>query len=146
MKGRIMKNAIQAVGFVALLFMAPFAAADGPVKEPQDKELTLGVIQRALKAGMSSAEVIEAAGSPNLVTRARNGQESWVYDRFSTESSEQKVRVGGGGLAVGPAVMGGAFSDGSTRKTRTSQRNLLLVVSFGPDGLVESFTYRSSRF
>ncbi len=141
-----MKNAIQTASFVVLISMAPMVGADGAGKEPQDKEITLGAIQRALKAGMSSAEVVEAAGSPNLVTRSRNGHETWVYDRFSTESSEQSVRAAGGGLAAGPAIMGGAFTDGATRKSRTSQRNLLLVVTFGPEGLVESFTYRSSRF
>ena len=52
---------------------------------------------------MSSSEVVEAVGSPNLVTRGRNGRESWVYDRFSTETEEKGVHVGGGGLEIGRA-------------------------------------------
>lgn len=150
-----MNNAFHAAGFVILLALASEAgAADSPVSAsaptPQEGALTLGTIQRSIKDGMSTSEVVEAAGSPNLVTRGRNGRESWVYDRFSTETVEQGVQAGGGALGTASGGSGGILGvlgfGGSHRKATTSQRTLMLVVTFGPDGLVESFTYRSSRF
>ncbi|MBK5254424.1 MAG: hypothetical protein JJE39_00170 [Vicinamibacteria bacterium] len=142
-----MKNTLHVVGLVVALSTAQIAGAvDEPAKAPRESELTLGVIQRSIKAGMSSSEVLDASGSPNLVTRGRNGKESWVYDRFATETSEQGFQVGGGGLGAGSTILGVLGAGGSRKKTSTSQRTLMLVVTFGSDGLVESFAYRSSRF
>lgn len=138
-----MRNTLQVAGITVLMFAAQAAsAADGPVA----RDLTLGVIQRTIKAGMTSSEVVESVGSPNLVTRGRNGRESWVYDRFSTETSEKGVSVGGGGMGAGGSVLGVIGLNGSNKKVTTSQRSLMLVVTFGADGMVETFSYRSSKF
>jgi hypothetical protein len=99
-----------------------------------------------MKTGLSAAEVVETAGSPNLVTRGRNGRESWVYDRFATETTEQSLHMFGGGVGAGPTFAGAVGGGGSRKKSSTSQRTLMLVVTFGPDGMVESFAYRSSKF
>lgn len=142
-----MRNQFRVLGLAALLVFPPVAqAADEPAKSPRETELTLGAIQRSLKAGMSTSEVLEAAGSPNLVTRARNGRESWVYDRFATETSEQGFHLGGGGTGAGGSFLGALGVGGGRRKASTTQRTLMLMVTFGPDGTVESFTYRVSRF
>ena len=142
-----MRNKLHVLGLAVLLSVPQAArAADEPAKAPRESELTLGAIQRSMKTGMSATEVVDAAGSPNLVTRGRNGRESWVYDRFATETSEQGVQVGGGGIGGGGSVLGALGLGGSRKKSSTSQRTLMLVVTFGPDGMVESFTYRSSKF
>jgi hypothetical protein len=141
-----MRNRVHVLG-LAILLSLPQAvrAADGPAKA-REMDLTLGAIQRSMKAGMSTAEVLDSAGSPNLVTRGRNGRESWVYDRFSTETTEEGFQVGGGGIGGGGSFLGALGVNGGRKKQSTSQRTLMLIVTFGPDGLVESFTYRSSRF
>ena len=142
-----MRNKLHVLGLAVLLSLPQAArAADEPAKAPRESELTLGAIQRSMKTGMSTTEVMDAAGSPNLVTRGRNGRESWVYDRFATETSEQSAHVFGGGIGAGPVFAGAAGGSGSRKKSSTSQRTLMLVVTFGPDGMVESFTYRSSKF
>lgn len=142
-----MRNACHALGLLIILSVPTAArAASESGGAPRENVLTLGTIQRSMKTGISPTEVLEAAGSPNLVTRGRNGRESWVYDRFSTERSEQGFQVGGGGMGGGGSFLGALGFGGSRKKSSTSQRTLMLVVTFGPDGLVESFTYRSSRF
>lgn len=142
-----MRNTLHALGLAVLLSLPQTArAADEPGTLPRETTLTLGAIQRSMKTGMSTAEVVETAGSPNLVTRGRNGRESWVYDRFATETSEQSVHMFGGGIGVGPVFAGAAGGGGSRKKSSTSQRTLMLIVTFSQDGLVESFTYRSSKF
>ena len=74
-----MRNTLHVLGLAVLLSLPTAArAADEKAKGPRESELTLGAIQRSMKTGMSTTEVMEAAGSPNLVTRGRNGRESWV--------------------------------------------------------------------
>lgn len=142
-----MRNACHALGLVLLLSVPTTArAANQADAAPRETVLTLGAIQRSIKTGISPNEVLDAAGSPNLVTRGRNGRESWIYDRFATETSEQGFQVGGGGLGGSGSFLGALGFGGGRKKSSTSQRTLMLVVTFGPDGLVESFTYRSSRF
>ena len=146
-----MRNAHHILSIAVLLSLTPLArAADEPVAKSRDTELTLGAIQRSIRAGMSTGEVVDAVGSPNLVTRGKNGRESWVYDRFSTEMSEQGVQVGGGGLGSAAGASSGILGvlgvSAGKRKSTTSQRSLMLVVTFGADGMVDSFTYRSSKF
>ncbi len=142
-----MRNKFHVLGLAVLLsFPQAARAADEPAKAPRESDLTLGAIQRTMKTGMSTTEVMDAAGSPNLVTRGRNGRESWVYDRFATETSEQSVHMFGGGIGAGPVFAGAVGGGGSRKKSSTSQRTLMLIVTFGQDGMVESFTYRSSKF
>ena len=146
-----MNNSLKAFGIAVLLLAStPAFAGDGAAAGAKETQLTLGAIQRSIKQGMSSAEVIEAAGSPNLVSRGRNGKESWVWDRFATESSEQGISAGGGAIGSasggGGGILGALGIHGSKRKATTSQRTLMLVVTFGADGMVESFSYRSSKF
>jgi len=142
-----MRNNLHVLGLAVLLSLPPVArAADEPAKAARETDLTLGAIQRSIKTGMSAAEVVDSAGSPNLVTRGRNGRESWVYDRFATETSEQGFQVGGGGIGGGGSFLGALGLSGGRKKSSTSQRTLMVVVTFGPDGMVESFTYRSSKF
>lgn len=148
-----MRNPLHTLSLAVLLSL-PFAlvvrAADDPAKAPRESQLTLGSIQRSMKTGMTATEVLDAAGSPNLVTRGRSGRESWVYDRFSTETSEQGIQVGGGAIGSASGASSGILGvlglNGGSKKSSTSQRTLMLVVTFGPDGLVESFAYRSSSF
>ena len=140
-----MRNTFPAVALAALTFLAPAAHASD-VAKPRTTDLTLGVIQRYIKAGMSTSELVEAVGSPNLVTRSRNGRESWVYDRFSTETLEAGFHVGAGGLGAVGSVLGVIGGDGGRKKVTTSQRTLMLLVTFDADGMVETFSYRSSKF
>lgn len=141
-----MKNTFCAFGLAVLLSVPHAALADDTARQPREAALTLGDIQRSIKAGMTSSEVVDAAGSPNLVTRGRNGRESWVYDRFATETTEQGIQVGGGGMGASGSVLGALGISGGKKKSSTSQRSLMLIVTFAPDGIVESFSYRSSKF
>jgi outer membrane protein assembly factor BamE (lipoprotein component of BamABCDE complex) len=51
----------------------------------QDRQMTVGTVQREIKKGMSAAEVAEALGSPNIVTKDAAGREVWIYAKISTE-------------------------------------------------------------
>jgi outer membrane protein assembly factor BamE (lipoprotein component of BamABCDE complex) len=103
-----------------------------------DEKLTVGTVQRQIRVGMTSAQVIEVLGAPNMVTTDENRHENWVYDKISTETA---VSTSVGGVNV--LIFG---VSGSTGAKSTSQRTLTIVVKFDGKSLVRDFAYRSSSF
>jgi len=103
-----------------------------------EREMTLGVVQKQIHTGMSGEEVANALGSPNIVTRDTEGNETWVYDKVATEASYSQSAAYGTILVLGASQAAGASA--STQKTLT------VVIKFDQDARVASFTYHSSRF
>lgn len=116
----------------------------------QGDNLTVGTVQREIRKGISGAEVIDALGSPNIVSTDEEGREVWVYDKISTDRvySSSSVRGGIGGAGVsgdagGLIILGGSASSGASS---TSQRTLTIIIKFDHDKKVRDFAYHSSRF
>lgn len=104
----------------------------------QGNRLTVGSVQKEIRKGMSGAEVIQALGSPNIVSTDEQGREVWVYDKISSDRVYSEG-TGGGTLIL----LWGAKSAGSSS---TSQRTLTVIIKFGHDKKVRDFAYHSSRF
>lgn len=68
---------------------------------PAEQTLTVGKVQREIRLGMSSAEVITILGSPNIVTTDSDRRETWVYDKISSETAYSQNSVGGSILIIG---------------------------------------------
>ncbi|HIJ70368.1 MAG TPA: hypothetical protein HPP87_03285 [Planctomycetes bacterium] len=120
-----------------------------------EREMTLGVAQKEIRVGMSQADVAEALGSPNIVTKDSDGNESWVYDKIATEVSYSGdsggVGIGAGfgqklssksGLILG-GVGGYSKSAGAVAQT---QKTLTVVIKFDENSLVKTLSYHSSKF
>ena len=103
-----------------------------------ERETTLGIVQKEIRAGLTQDEVIAALGSPNIVTRDAEGHETWVYDKIASEASYSRSDVYGTILVLGGGSASGAAS--------TSQKTLTVVIKFAPDQRVDTFSYHSSRF
>jgi outer membrane protein assembly factor BamE (lipoprotein component of BamABCDE complex) len=103
-----------------------------------EREMTLGVVQKEIRAGLTQGEVATALGSPNIVTRDAVGNETWIYDKVASEASYSRSDVYGTILILGAGSAAGAAS--STQKTLT------VVIKYGADQRVETFSYHSSRF
>ncbi len=112
---------------------ASVSAAQG-----RNAPLTVGTVQREVRVGMSSAQVAEVLGSPNIVTTDEQRRESWVYDRISTDTAYSSSS---GGISL--LVLGAANSSGARS---TSQRTLTIIVKFDATSRVRDFAYRSSAF
>lgn len=121
----------------------------------QEREMTVGIVQKEIRVGMSQADVAAALGSPNIVTRDSEGKETWVYDKIATEASYSQSGGGlGGGVGAGGApgnalILGGV--GGSYGKTAgamaTTQKTLTVIIKFDKNtSLVESFSYHTSKF
>ena len=104
----------------------------------QDREMTVGLVQKEIKKGMSGAEVTEALGSPNIVTKDENGMETWVYDKIATEASYSESSSGIFLILGGISNRSGAAS--------VTQKTLTVVIKFNDKSKVESFSYHSSKF
>ena len=101
-------------------------------------QLTLGKVQGEIKIGMSSAEVVEVLGSPNMVTTDDQRRENWVYDRVSTQ------RMNASSSSYGTLIIFGASSDEST--STTTQRTLTIIIKFDDDKKVRDFGYNYTQF
>lgn len=115
----------------------------------EEKKMTVGVVQKEIRKGMSQADVASALGSPNLVTRDKNGSETWIYDKISTEyaysTSEGGVGaliLGWGGNAAGGLAPGYSQSSGAASRT---QRTLTVIIKF-KEGIVDEYSYNASSF
>ncbi len=104
----------------------------------KEQKLTVGVVQKEIRAGMSQADVAGALGSPNIVTRDSDGKETWIYDKIGTEA---RYRSSGGGGSI--LIL--SFSR-SRSVSATTQRTLTVIIKFDRNQRVESFTYHASTF
>ena len=103
-----------------------------------DEKLTVAKAQKEIKIGMSSADVVEVLGSPNMVTTDDQRRETWVYDRMSTQVDSSSSSKG-----VWLVIAG---AGGSKASAKSSQRTLTIIVKFDEQSKVRDFAYRSSSF
>ena len=102
----------------------PFATI--PARQIETQKVTLGNVQRIVKKGASSAEVVGALSSPNIVTSNKDGTETWVYDKIMSEAE----------TATGPNA---AVSVSSTR-------TMIVVIKFDQAHRVETVQYRQTSY
>ncbi len=96
--------------------------------------LTLGVVQKEIRVGMSEGDVAGVLGSPNLVSRGKDGVDTWIYDKISSSSASQSS-------AGGLFFVAGAAATAS----QNSEKTLTVVIKF-KEGKVIDFSYRTTRF
>ena len=133
--------------FLSFIFFLSFQAfSEETFKE---ETLTLGTVQLTLKKGITQTEVVEALGSPNMVSRGKNGKETWIYDKLSTEISNKKTKKGfdiGASVEIGDATVGGGYADSEkTQTTHRSQKTLTVILKF-IDGELDDYSYKSTSF
>jgi outer membrane protein assembly factor BamE (lipoprotein component of BamABCDE complex) len=126
------------LGVLFLIGCSTAASHQKAVKSDAGDRVTVGKVQREIRIGMPSAQVIEVLGSPNIVSTDENRLEVWVYDKFATDVSYSNNN-GGVWLILG-SVGGGSGA------SSTSQRTLTIVIKFDADKKVRDFAYHSSSF
>ena len=104
----------------------------------RDRDLTVGLVQKDIRYGMSQSDVATSLGSPNIVTREDNGNETWIYDKIASEASRSSDSGGWTILLAGSNKQAGASA--------TTQRTLTVVIKFDHERRVSHFTYHSTKF
>lgn len=119
--------------------------------QAHENRLTVGTVQREVRVGMSSAEVVQVMmGSPNIVSTDEQRRQVWIYDKIATDRVYSTSSGGINSLILGAATsalggLGGGFH-ASSGASSTSQRTLTLIIKFDEAGKVRDFAYHSSRF
>lgn len=103
-----------------------------------EERMTVAKAQREIKVGMTSSDVIEVLGSPNMVTTDDQRRETWVYDRVSTNVQSSTSHTG-----VWLLIFGTGSRDS---RASSSQRTLTIIVKFDNNNKVRDFAYRTSSF
>lgn len=102
------------------------------------ERLSAGSVQRSIRKGQSSADVIAALGSPNIVSTDDQGREVWVYDKVATDVTYSNSSAYGTLLLLGAGGNAGARS--------TNQRTLTIAVKFDESQRVRDFSYHQTSF
>lgn len=105
---------------------------------PNEDRLSIATVQREIKIGMSSSDVVEVLGSPNMVTTDDQRRETWVYDKVSTS-----VESSSSGHGVWILLYD---YENRNRTSSTTQRTLTIIVKFDKNNKVRDFAYRTSAF
>jgi outer membrane protein assembly factor BamE (lipoprotein component of BamABCDE complex) len=142
---------------VALLLLLVFfggciSDAEKSLSDSREQEMTLGRAQKEIRVGMSQADVAAALGSPNIVSKDSEGNESWIYDKIATQVSYARDT---GGISAGAtslvptwllALSGQAQYSKSTGTSTQTQKTLTIVIKFDENSLVKNLSYHASKF
>lgn len=101
-------------------------------------KITVAKVQKEIKIGMPTSEVVEVLGSPNIITTDSNRREVWVYDKIATEISYNNSSNGTWLLFFGASQ--------NRQTSSSSQRTLTIIIKFDENSLVRDFAYRTSSF
>jgi len=108
------------------------------VSDESTDRITVGKVQREIKVGMSSADVVQVLGSPNIVTTDEQRCEVWVYDKVSRDIAYSASSSFGTLILLGANGIAGA--------ERSTQKTLTIVIKFDGNGKVRDFAYHNSQF
>ena len=140
------------IALLALIFNGCMSASQHreQVRDDATDRMTVGVVQREIRVGMSGAEVAQVLGAPNIVSTDENRREVWIYDKVATEVSYSQSSGGIASLLVGiGGAVGGAVLPSASRSagaSSSSQRTLTVVIKFDDDKKVRDFAYHTSQF
>lgn len=108
------------------------------VQDESTDRVTVGTVQKEIKAGMSAPEVATVLGSPNIVSTDEERREVWIYDKIASDRVVSQSSGFGSLLIIGSSGVRGAAT--------SSQRTLTIIIKFDKDNKVRDFSYRTSRF
>ncbi len=136
----------------AILLLSGCITATGhqeSLPSTEERKITVGTVQKEVRQGMTQTEVAQVLGAPNIVSSDGPHKETWIYDKFSTETaystSSGGVNVlvfGWGSNAAGGVLPGYGSSSGAATRT---QRTLTVIIRFD-EGKVYDFSYHASNF
>jgi hypothetical protein len=103
--------------------------------EEENSSLTAGNVKATIVKGETTqADILEAFGSPNLVTRNRDGQEVWNYNRMNYTTRR------------GSDDVGLIFYGGSRAVTTSTTKSFDLMITFDENDVVIDYTVIQASF
>lgn len=110
-----------------------------PQPAPQKSNLTYGTVKSQIVKGQTTqTEVIQLLGSPNMVSKTKNGDEVWTYSKQSYDASSK-------GSAYGVGLIFAGFSGGKSQRS-TSVSTFDLMITFDQNDVVKDYSVVSSQY
>ena len=112
--------------------------------EPADqRNLTVGLVQKEIKPGVSAVKVAQTLGSPNIVKKSPDTDgEMWIYDRISQVQSDASLGITVLGLGSDVSSLLG----GSTSRSESSSRSLTVIIKLDDQDTVKEVSYFRSSY
>lgn len=108
--------------------------------------ITVGTVQKEIALGMSAADVASVLGSPNIVTTDDERQETWIYDKISSDVTYSRSSGTIVGMIFGSSAAGAGVGTTSAGSSSSSQRTLTVIIKYDGVNRVRDFSYHTSRF
>jgi hypothetical protein len=105
-------------------------------------KLTLGLVQSTVTKGANQTDITKVLGAPNIISKDRQGNETWTYDRISREAQSGSSSGVGFGALFGWVFAGGKSSASSS----TSNKSLTVIITFDDNKSVIDYAYQSLEF
>jgi len=132
-----MGNRFKAI-FTFLFFANLLAAcATFPNNEstPQQSNLTVGMVKtKIIKGKTTQEEILKLFGAPNIITKNKNDDEVWNYNRMSF-----KYVSGSDGFTA-------IFANGNRAMSTATTESFDLIITFDKDGKVKDYSVISAKF
>ena len=125
----------------------PILGADDELLKFSPKEVDIFVSLGFIKSAKKRNELIDLAksrgfSSPNIISRDKQGNETWTYDRISRQS----VSGSTAGIGVG-GIFGWLFGvSKSTSSSSSSSKSITVIITFDDNKSVIDFAYQSLEF
>ena len=120
-----MKENIMKKYFLPIFAILLITGCSNPPRE-ESSRMTLGLVQSVVEKGVNQTEIIKTLGAPNIISKDKQGRETWTYDRISQESlNKSRAGFGFGGL------FGWLWGGTSSKSTSTrSTKSLTAIITF----------------
>ena len=117
------------------------SGCSNPPKE-ESSRMTLGLVQSVVEKGVNQTEIIKTLGAPNIISKDKQGRETWTYDRITRESlNKSRAGFGFGGL------FGWLWGGTSSRSTSSqSTKSLTAIITFDDNKNIIDYAYQSLEF
>lgn len=130
-----MKISISVI-FVISLFLITSGCATFPQKQEESQSnLTIGIVKSKIKKGETTqAEILQIFGSPNIITKNRDNDEVWNYNRMSYRTTS-----GADGISV-------IFFGGSRAMTTATTASFDLILIFDENDVVKDYSVIAAKY
>lgn len=129
------KNLLLVSSVIILCICLAIGCATFPEKEEGKSKLTVGVVkQMIVKGETNQAEILEIFGSPNLITKNKEEDEVWNYNRMSFEHKE-----GSDGVFY-------IFGTHSRAMTTATTKSFDLIIIFDDDDIVKDYSVIAASY
>jgi outer membrane protein assembly factor BamE (lipoprotein component of BamABCDE complex) len=126
---------------LSILSIALITGCSNPPQQTSNK-LTLGLVQSSVTKGANQVEITRVLGAPNIISKDKQGNETWVYDRISRERKSNSM-AGFGFGAIGTWLGAGG---GSRASDTSSSKSLTVIITFDDNKNVLDYAYQGLEF